>query len=338
VANRFAHRALGTLDVRVAGATVAGSSGFAASPGETDRVALVVEPAAEAVEIGFWHPEGWLVDAFRWDVPGRRADPHAAVRSGAEPLRVGVTGSGALELAGSGPWLTAWPSLHIQDANHPLAPVAVPTTALDEARTKPDGSVAVPLTGGGWVGEMSVSIQGDQAILAYHCTYSGDEVMHAREVGLALELPESLTDLWWHRNGDWSAYPAGHIGRERGYAPSSPGPADPLRPAERWELDTTEAGTNDYRSAKRSILAGGATDGTRSLTVLSDGSQHLRAVLRDGRPVLHVLDWSGGVTTVPVIHPIWSGYFGLGQLIERGTELRGRVVLAGGALPAGIRE
>src|SRR4029079_4083467 len=106
--------------------------------------------------------------------------------------------------------------------------------------------------------------------------------------------------------------------------------------APRWEEDTTVAGTNDYRSAKRSILAGGATDGRRTLAVLSDGSQHLRAMLAGGRPVLHVLDWSGGVTSAPVIHPIWTGYFGFGQRIERGTELRGRVILTGGALPAGI--
>ena len=167
---------------------------------------------------------------------------------------------------------------------------------LGRASAAADGSVSVPLAGPGWSGSISVSVDGDRAIVDYHCTYTGDEVIHAREVGLAFDLAADLPDLWWHRVGDWSHYPEGHIGRERGYAPSAPGPANPLRPADRWELDTTEAGTNDYRSAKRAIVVGGAADGSRSLSVLSDGSQHLRAMLVDGRPVLHVLDWSGGVT------------------------------------------
>jgi beta-galactosidase len=338
VANRFAHRSLDSLDVRIEGATFAASSKLGAAPGEIDRVALDVQADARAVELAFWHPEGWLTDAYRWEVPRRAADPHAEVRAVAEPLTVRLGATGELESSGAEPWLSSWPRLHVQDANHPLTPVAVPAPALDRAAVAADGSVSVPLAGPDWSGSISIAVDGERAIVDYQCTYTGDEAIDAREIGLAFDTPAGLTDLWWHRVGDWSHYPDGHIGREHGYAPSAPGPGDPLHPADRWEQDTTPAGTNDYRSAKRSILVGGATDGNRSLSVLSDGSQHLRAMLVEGRQVLHVLDWSGGVTAVPVIHPIWSGYFGFGRRIERGTELRGRVVLTGGALPAGALE
>jgi hypothetical protein len=79
---------------------------------------------------------------------------------------------------------------------------------------------------------------------------------------------------------------------------------------------------------------GGATDGRNSLTVLSDGGQHLRAELVDGAPRLHVLDWYGGIRTLEGNHPIWSAYFGTGLQLGRGTNLRGRVILAAGAAPA----
>ena len=62
--------------------------------------------------------------------------------------------------------------------------------------------------------------------------------------------------------------------------------------------------------------------------MLSDGTQHVRAELIDGSPVLHVLDWYGGVRTLDGNHPIWSAYLGSGLPITTGTTLRGRVVLA----------
>ena len=62
--------------------------------------------------------------------------------------------------------------------------------------------------------------------------------------------------------------------------------------------------------------------------MLSDGTQHVRAELVDDSPVLHVLDWYGGVRTLDGNHPIWSAYLGSGLAITSGTTLRGRIVLA----------
>ena len=132
----------------------------------------------------------------------------------------------------------------------------------------------------------------------------------------------------WRRIGEWSLYPADHVGRTSGTAAGALGSNTALHPAETWEQDATAAGSNDYRSAKRRILVAGATDGARSLTVLSDGTQHVRAELVDESPVPHVLDWYGGVRTLDGNHPIWSAYLGSGLPITRGTTLRGRIVLA----------
>ena len=339
IRNRHAHRSLASLEACVTGARLPAGVHFETPSGATDRIEIEIEPDAREVELAFRHPEGWLVDAFKWPVPGRALDVHAIVRAGAAQLRVGMDELGRLTIDGDGPLLQDWPRLHVADANHTLTPVPGPVATTDRATVEADGTVTVPLAGAGWTGWISAraALDGREVQLEYACTYSGDGAIDAREVGLALDLPSELTDLWWRRVGDWSWYPEGHVGRSHGYAAAAPGEADPLRPAARWELDTSPAGTNDYRSTKRAILAAGVTNGTRSMAVLSDGSQHLRAALVNGRPVIHVLEWYGGVPAMDQIHPIWTAYFGFGRRIERGVELRGRVVLVGGALPAEIR-
>ena len=264
-------------------------------------------------------------------------DPHDAVRAGAEPPRLALGTAGDIILSGAEPWLTSWPRVHVQDASHPLGRVPLPAVDRPRATVTPDGAVTVPLTGEGWEGSLVVRVAGIEAVFEYACTYSGEQVFDAREIGLAFDLPATLPDLWWHRVADWTAYPAGHIGRPRGYAASCPGPADPLHPASRWEEDTTEAGTNDYRGAKRSVLVAGLTDGRQSVSVLSDGSQHVRASMVGGAPVLHVLDWYGGVPLTMDTEHIWTAYFGTGRRIKRGTALQGRVALAWGKLPAEAR-
>lgn len=337
VLNRHAHRPLETLEVRLRGATAGGQAAgcvrIKAAAGTSGLIELTVASDAETVEVAFWHPEGWLVDAFSWDVPGRQRDVRPEVRSGAELPRMVLAPGGELRLD---PWLTAWPRFHLQDANRPLEAVPVPTVEPSRAHSTPDGTIRAPFGGVGWEGELSIRAAGSEIVFDYACTYDGEDAFNVREIGLAFDLPAALPDLWWHRASDWSAYPDGHIGRPRGYARSAPGPADPLRPAPRWEDDTTPAGSNDYRSAKRSIIAAGVTDGNRSVSVLSDGSQHVRASINNGAPVLHVLDWYGGVPFRLDTDHIWTANFGTGRRIARGTVLRGRVVLTYGLLPQAV--
>jgi hypothetical protein len=336
VRNRHAHRALETLELRVKGARLAGEERITAPPGATVRATLLVNADARAIEIAFQNPEGWIVDGFSWDVPGRAADPHAAVRAGAEPVKVGLGPERQLAVSGTSPWLTAWPRLHVQDANG--EPQELPEVDATRASTAADGTVSAPLTGEGWAGTLSVRADGNEAVFSYDCRYSGEASFNAREIGLGFELPAGLTDLWWHRVSDWTSYPTGHIGRPRGYAASGPAPANPLQPALRWEDDTTPEGRNDYRGTKRSILAAGVTDGRQSVTVLSDGSLHVRAAIAGGAPMLHVLDWYGGVPFRNDTDHIWTASFGTGRRIERGTTLQGRITLTCGALPEDARE
>ncbi len=338
IRNRHAHRPLGSLDVRLVGAVADGTGSDAcarveAAPGMNGRLALRVNPGAARVEVAFHHPEGWLVDAFAWDVPGRTIDPHIEVKAGAQQNSVKLDSAGRLMVSGAEPWLRAWPRLHVQDASHPLAPVPLPGADLERAAATTDGTLTVPLVGEDWHGTLSVRATAGETVFEYDCTYAGDRSFDAREIGLAFALPASLSDLWWDRAADWSVYSPGHIGRPVGYAKSAPGPANPLRPAERWEQDTTPGGTNDYRSAKRNVRAAGVTDGRRSVSVLSDGRQHVRATLVDGVPVLHVLDWYGGVPFNLDTDHIWTAHFGTGKRVERGTTLKGRVALAYGDLP-----
>jgi hypothetical protein len=341
VRNRHAHRPLETLEVRLVGAAAEGSGDrssarLRAAPGEIAQLALAIEPHALRVEATFLHREGWVVDAFRWEVPGRVPDLHAAVRAGAEPLRLRLGATGEVSLAGAEPWLAAWPRLHVQDASHPLQPVPLPDLDLPRAAIGPDDAIRVPLRGGGWEGSLTVRTSRAGAEFEYACRYVGDAAFEAREIGLAFAFPAVLPDLWWDRVAEWPVYPDGHIGRPRGYARSAPGRHDPLHPAARWEDDTTPAGSNDYRGAKRHIRAAGVTDGRRSASVLSDGTQHVRARLLDGAPVLHVLDWYGGVPFTMDTDHIWTAHFGTGRRIERGTVLSGRVTVTCGSLPADL--
>jgi hypothetical protein len=193
--------------------------------------------------------------------------------------------------------------------------------------------VSVPLVGDDWRGTLSARVDGRTVVFDYECAYVGTRSFHAREVGLTLRPAPELRDLWWRRIGEWTTYPAQHIGRTVGRAAGVAGSSRVLHPAPTWEADATAAGSNDFRGVKRRILAAGLADDRSSLTVISDGAQHVRAELADGLPVLHVLDWYGGVRTIEGNHPIWSAYMGFGLPITAGTELRGTIVLAAGELP-----
>jgi hypothetical protein len=252
----------------------------------------------------------------------------------AHELTLDFSEPGSLAVSSNGRgWLRDWPDFHVLDVDMPHVPVACPRTDGGLVVATGRDAARAPLASGDWQGSISARIERKTVVFDYECTYLGSRPFNAKEVGLTLRPSGELTDLWWRRVGEWNLYPAEHIGRTSGYAAAAPGSNSTLAPAPTWEQDATAAGSNDYRSVKRAILAGGATDGRRSLTVLSDGTQHIRAELADGSPQLHVLDWYGGVRTLDGNHPIWSAYLGSGLPITTGTTLRGRVVLAGGDRP-----
>jgi hypothetical protein len=252
----------------------------------------------------------------------------------ADQPRLDLSRPGTLAITSDGGrWLRGWPELHALDVDLPHVPVGCPRTDGGEVVMLGPESVRAPLASRDWQGWISARIEDRTVVFEYEATWIGSRAFNAKEVGLTFRPAPELTDLWWRRVGEWSVYPAEHIGRPSGYAPGAPGANTTLAPAPTWERDATAAGSNDYRSVKRAIVVAGATDGRRSLTVLSDGTQHVRAELVEALPTLHVLDWYGGVRTLEGNHPIWSAYLGSGQPITPGTTLRGRVVLAVGERP-----
>lgn len=329
VTNRFSHRSLAGLDVRVSGGSTDDAT-LDAEPGASARLTARRDGEADTVTFELWHAEGWLVDARAWSWPAAQPIVDAVLDRAVEP-ELDVSTPGALTINGGGrAWVRSWPALHVIDVDQPHVPLALPRTDGGRIVLGPDGAARAPLAGNEWDGWVSARIDRRTIVVDYEATYRGARPFNAKEIGLTVHPAVDLTDLWWRRRAEWSVYPDGHVGRPSGVAPGAPGTTSVLRPAPTWEADATPAGSNDYRSAKRAILAAGATDGRRSLTVLSDGSQHVRAELVDGAPVLHVLDWYGGVRTVEGNHPIWSAYFGAGRPVTTGATLRGRVVLAAG--------
>jgi len=332
--NRFSHRSFDGLDLRLTGGTAQGLPVLTAGPGETAQIVLGANPGSAVVRVELWHPEGWLIDGFEWPWPGAGAPARETVLERAERVDLDLSEPGTLTISGNGRrWLRGWPEFHILDVDMPHVPVPCPRTNGGEVVAIGPDSVRAPLASWEWRGSISARIDSSTVVFEYDCTYVGTRAFNAKEVGLTLHPSSDLTDLWWRRTGEWSLYPAEHIGRTTGYAAGAPGSSSTLHPAPTWEQDATAGGSNDYRSVKRAIIVAGATDGRQSLTVLASGTQHVRAELVDGSPDLHVLDWYGGVRTLEGNHPIWSAYFGSGLPITTGMTLTGRVVLAAGDRP-----
>lgn len=105
-----------------------------------------------------------------------------------------------------------------------------------------------------------------------------------RQIGLVFSASDSYTELSWKRNGFWSVYPPNHIARLEGTAnlynkTDICGLAGPVtEPAHDWNLDRTDAGSNDFRSTKESIISASLKNKNGSLIkILSNGKQHFRA-------------------------------------------------------------
>ena len=336
VRNRFAHMSF--HDIRVSALTDRGrlEVSLNARPSEEELFELDLDEIpgggdASEVTLEFVHQEGWLIDAFTWGVPGRPD------RRSSDRWLVQASGRSALSAAGNlevGQGLvSSWPWMHAMDADTALVPTISVTHAEVGARNAAgEVDITAWAEGDGWQGRYVVTDQSDGVTrVAYDFTYQGSPFL-ARELGIAIPTASGLSTLWWDRDAEWSYYPQDHIGRAQGRAPSHASGAMAHGPDQAWEADTTQAGSNDFRSAKRNIRAAGLTDGERGVAIVSDGTQHVRAVVRDGQPILHVLDWYGGVRTADSEAGVWSAYFGPGMSIETGMRVTGTVLLLTGSI------
>ncbi|MBI5832209.1 MAG: carboxypeptidase regulatory-like domain-containing protein [Armatimonadetes bacterium] len=86
-----------------------------------------------------------------------------------------------------------------------------------------------------------------------------------RQIGPVFDVVRTCDTLTWDRVGQWSSYPATHLGRLRGTARPEPplGPRSALGgPTWPWELDPSPLGCNDFRASRRGVTTVSLTDRT----------------------------------------------------------------------------
>ncbi|MBS1852738.1 MAG: discoidin domain-containing protein [Acidobacteria bacterium] len=160
--------------------------------------------------------------------------------------------------------------------------------------------------------------------VSYSFTYSGPDV-RATEIGFRLELPLSLDTLSWKRKGEWTWYPADHIGALSGQVKAHSGRPSFVIPDWPYSEDDTPLGSNMYRSSKRNFLEAEAKDDSGlGWKILSDGTQHLRAAVEDQCIAIFVNEWFGGTSSEA---GEWISNYGDGKLLQSGDHLQATVHL-----------
>ena len=159
----------------------------------------------------------------------------------------------------------------------------------------------------------------------YGFTYSGPDV-YAREIGLSFVIPLQFDTLTWDRCAEYSYYPADHIGRPAGEAVAHPNVPQTVPPGNRpYSLDDHPWGCNDFRSTKRNIYqASLKNQAGQRIKIVSDGTQHIRAMMGVHDISVSILDFYGG-SGPPNIWSQVGFHYGAGKLIKPGDVLKGVV-------------
>ena len=297
---------------------------------------------AEVVRLEVWHPEGWLVDGFEWPWPGAAPAPRdggarARGRPRARPLGARITVGSRAPRSPLAAGLAGAPRPGRGHAPRP-GRAARGRTAAQVVAPGP-GAARAPLAGWDWQGSISARIEGRTVVFEYECTYLGSRPFNAKEVGLTLRPSSDLTDLWWRRVGEWSLYPADHIGRTAGYAAAGAGheldaPPGPDLGAGRdrggeQRLPEREAGDPRRRRHRRPAIP--------HRPVRRDAARPRRA--RRRRPRSSTCS-TGTAACEPSTATTRSGRrtSGPAMPVATGTILRGRVVLAAGDAPCRSRD
>jgi beta-galactosidase len=142
----------------------------------------------------------------------------------------------------------------------------------------------------------TVVTAGGDVTVSYDFSYAGPDVL-AKEIGFQFDVPLALDHLSWQRKGQWTWYPADHIGALSGDVQAHSGRPAFTVPTWPYGEDDSPMGSNAYRSTKLNILSATVKDASgRGWTIHSDGSQHLRAAVGNDRISVYVSDWYGGST------------------------------------------
>lgn len=163
-----------------------------------------------------------------------------------------------------------------------------------------------------------------ELFVTYDLKYLGSDV-HAREIGLRFGIPPWIDALEWDRDGEWSAYPEDHIGRNHGKAGAYSGSEIKVPPPGPYSLDKSQMGNNDFRSTKRHFRWASLTSSEGyGLSMHSNGKQSLRVMVKPDHIGVYVCDWFGGTACTA---GEWISNYGIGRLIRTNDPLKGTVRL-----------
>lgn len=172
--------------------------------------------------------------------------------------------------------------------------------------------------------QTTITPAGDVTV-SYDFQYAGPE-MHAIEIGWHLGVPVWMDHLTWQRTGEWTWYPADHIGALSGDVLAHSGMPPFVIPTWPYAEDDSPMGSNDFRSTKRNITRASLRDSAgHGWMIHSDGSQHLRASVGSDRVSIYVNDWYGG-STAPIGEYVTN--YGDGKVLHTWDHIRSTLRLS----------
>lgn len=313
-----------------------GQAKVEAAPGQKGTLVIpakIRDLAGEELEINITNPRGFRVDSYRFLMGGEpMAVPAPLRKPGALELtqdfkEIVVSGTGFKytidavsgqlkagkvgrhELSLSGPCLTLIP-LDSEGGGAQLTgkePVFTPKWGLctgwkaaGVSATKTDQAVVVKVSGaysqaeGGY--ELSIDGSGRMTVT---WNFTSKKDINPRQTGMTFDLPNSCDELTWRRRGQWTVYPADHIGRLTGRAKAFPGHpacglAGPLtQPSWSWSEDQNQYGCNDFRSTKFNIFEAALIDGQGvGLRAVAAADRHVHTWIEGDHARLMVADYA----------------------------------------------
>jgi beta-galactosidase len=333
-----------------------GSVKASVPPGESGSITIPIaaNPKVEDVlQLEFYEGRDGLVDGYRlqfrehpilaWPNLGRPAriyDKNPAYMDESDPIRlVGsrselsydrTNGQLRWALSRGEQVISLGPKLHMLRSDYPTEldyphdwKFTGESHAIEnhQAVIRWNGAFGKDFTGGY---EIKMDDAGN-AEFHYNFKYVGPDV-YAREIGLRFELPLQFDNLAWDRRSEYSYYPPDHIGRPVGKAVAHPSVPQSVPPGNRpYSLDDHPWGCNDFRSTKRNLYqATIQNQAGQGIKLISDGTQHIRAMVGIHDIRINILDFYGG--SGPLKN--WANvgfHYGPGKLIRSGEAVKGVV-------------
>lgn len=318
------------------------------------RGTISIQPASEVrdsdvLDLSFFDRSGLLVDEYRLPFGKRPGSVDSPATESSLMVKEGnVLAGEGVEIVGKdfdllfdrggylrrcvshgSPTLFELPSLHVLPTETPLQPIPYRATwsgtGFKWVRDGADILVTIEGNYPEFEGSYEVRITpAGRMTVQSSFKYSGAD-RNAREIGLAFSVPRQCDTLSWDRNAEWSVYPPDHIGRPIGTTTAFAKHSDAVPPTWSWSLDNTPMGCNDFRSTKRNINGGRIAypDGI-GVSILSNGTQNLRAMVDTDRIDVNVSDWFGGTN---VGWGEWISNYGRGKTIHKGDRLTSTIRL-----------